>query len=188
MTTPTLYRQALEEFSRRVDAIDDDQWDDPVPCCPDFDVRGLVRHVTEKTAWTPPLLDGKAPEEVEDRIEDDLSGDDPREVWERAARVARQAVEEPGALEGTVQTSAGEVRARDYLSEVFADTLIHAWDLAQATRNDDQLDPEAVDACAAWFETAEGAWRESGAVGPPIAVPPDVDPQTRLLARFGREP
>jgi uncharacterized protein (TIGR03086 family) len=187
MTTPTLYRRALEDFGRRVEAIDESQWDQPVPCCPDFDVRGLVRHVTEEAAWTPPLLEGRDPDQVGQHIEEDLTNDHPREVWERSARAASDAVQDPGALEGTVQTSRGEVGARDYLSEVFADTLIHTWDLAQAIGSDDRLDPEAVDACASWFDTMEDKWREGGAVGPPVEVSPDADPQTRLLARFGRQ-
>lgn len=186
MTTPALYRTAVEGFSRRVDAVDDEQLDDPVPCCLDWDVRGLVTHVTEEALWTPPLLAGEPPERTQARLEDEMSRDDPRAVWTRAAPRAIQAVEEPDALDGTVQTSAGKTDAREFLAEVFADTLIHTWDLANATGSDDRLDPDAVEACAEWFATREDEWRRRGSIGEPADVPPDADAQTRLLARFGR--
>ena len=44
-----------------------------------------------------------------------------------------------------------------------------------------------VAACATWFAAREDEWRASGAIGPRPAVPADADPQTALLAAFGRE-
>ena len=60
-----------------------------------------------------------------------------------------------GALERVVDLSSGPTPAREYVSQLFADHLIHAWDLARAVGADERLDPELVDACAAWFAEME---------------------------------
>ena len=63
---------------------------------------------------------------------------------------------------------------------------MHAWDLARAIGADDRLDPELVDACATWFAANETPYREAGLLGPRPELLEGADPQTRLLAMFGR--
>jgi hypothetical protein len=72
------------------------------------------------------------------------------------------------------------------VSQLFADHLIHAWDLARAVGADERLDPELIDACAAWFASMEKTYRAIGAIGDRPETPPDADAQTKLLAAFGR--
>lgn len=185
MTAPARYRPALEGFGDKMHAVKGDQWGEPVRCCPEWDVRELVRHVVEETRWAPPLLAGETAPEIEDHIDGDLLGEDPPAAWDDAAQRAAEAVEEPGAMERAVRPPSGDVQAREYLSEVFADTLIHTFDLARTTGSDDRLDPQAIDACATWFDTVEEEWRRRGDIGPAVAVPPGADAQARLLAGFG---
>jgi hypothetical protein len=85
-----------------------------------------------------------------------------------------------------VDLSSGPTRAGEYVSQLFADHLIHAWDLARAVGADDGLDPELVEACAAWFADMEPHYRAAGAIGERPATPPGADDQTVLLAAFGR--
>jgi uncharacterized protein (TIGR03086 family) len=71
----------------------------------------------------------------------------------------------------------------------FMDVLIHTWDLARATGQDDRLDPELVDACTALFlPDMPELGRAAGIVGPAIEVGPDASAQDRLLAAMGRRP
>jgi hypothetical protein len=70
--------------------------------------------------------------------------------------------------------------------QLFADHLIHGWDLARAIGGDERLDPELVDACARWFEANEEGYRSAGAVGPRPETSPGADAQAALLAAFGR--
>ena len=58
--------------------------------------------------------------------------------------------------------------------------------LAAATGQDRDLDPEVVQHVAAWFEGREEMYRSAGAVGPRTVAADD--PQSRLLAAFGRDP
>ena len=101
----------------------------------------------------------------------------------------------PGAVEAAnrtdpqrpVELSFGTLPAADYLMQLFADYLVHSWDLARAVGGDEVLPPELVEACAVWFAEVEDSYRDSGAIGPRPPLPPDADPQQRLLAAFGRQ-
>jgi uncharacterized protein (TIGR03086 family) len=180
-----LHRRAVEAFGAHVHAVGDDQWELPTPCS-DWSVRELVNHLVYENRWTPPMLAGRTIEEVGDRFEGDLLGADPQGAWEAAAKEAVDAAAGDGAMERTVHLSSGDAPGRDYAWQLFADHLIHGWDLATAIGADQRLDPELVDACAGWFQSMEDGYREGGAIGPRVEVPADADAQTRLLAAFGR--
>jgi uncharacterized protein (TIGR03086 family) len=181
-----LHRRAVDGFGQRVDAIRDDQWGEPTPCS-DWDVRALVNHLVNENRWTPPLMEGRTIEDVGDRFDGDLLGDDPHEQWADASAEALAAVGTPGALDRTVHLSFGDTPAVEYVMQLTADHLIHAWDLARAIGADERLDPEIVAAIAAWFAPQEDGWRGVGIIGPRPPVPDGADEQTRLLAGYGRK-
>ena len=68
------------------------------------------------------------------------------------------------------------------------DILVHTWDLARAAGIAVTLDPAEVHALLAGMEGMDEALRSSGHYGPKVAVPPDADEQTRLIAFTGRHP
>jgi len=187
MTTDVrdLYRRAQNTFGEHVHGVRADQWNSPTPCS-EWDVRALVNHVLGEIRWAVPLFAGGTIAEVGDRFDGDLLGDDPVAAWDDAAPAAIAAVDAQGAMDGTVHLSFGDVPGSEYATQLFADLLIHGWDLARATGQDDRLDPELVAACAGWFAGMADAYRGAGAVGPRPAVPTDADPQAALLAEFGR--
>ncbi len=180
-----LYRRAQDTFGRHVHGVGDGQWTAATPCA-DWDVRTLVNHVLGEVRWAVPLFEGATVAEVGGRFDGDLLGDDPVARWDAAAREALAAMDDEGAMDRIVHLSFGDFQGRVYSMQLFADLLIHGWDLAVATGQDARLDPELVDACATWFvDWAEG-YREFGAVADPLPVGPGADAQERLLAEFGR--
>lgn len=182
-----LHRRACAEFGTRVKAVGADQWHAPTPCT-DWDVRDLVAHLVDECRWTPELLAGRTIEEVADELAADPLGEDPVVAWEDAAAAATTAA---GAvdLERTVHLSFGDHPARYYLTQLTADHLVHAWDLARAIGTDETLDAELVDEIARWFvEEEEEHYRPAGVIAQRQPVPADAGPQARLLAAFGRRP
>jgi uncharacterized protein (TIGR03086 family) len=177
-----LYRVAADGFAARVRRIGD-RWEAPTPCA-GWDVRALVRHVVEEELWAPPLLAGSTIDEVGDRFAGDLLADDPVGSFERANAAALAAVDE--APDRDVHLSFGDVPRAEYTRQLAADHLVHAWDLARALGEDDTLDAEAVAAVREWFGSMEEAYRGAGVIGARVPVPADADPQTVLLAMFGR--
>ena len=87
----------------------------------------------------------------------------------------------------TVHLSFGDFPGSEYTLQLFADHLIHAWDLARAIGADERLGTELVTSCATWFGAVEDAYRSAGAIAARPPVPGDADAQTVLLARFGRQ-
>jgi uncharacterized protein (TIGR03086 family) len=184
MDLNTMYQRTVESWADRVKAVGSDQWDKPTPCT-DWNVRELVNHVVGEDLWTGPLMRGSTIEEVGDRFDGDLLGDQPTETALSAAEEATAAVAETLPSQGTVHLSYGEEQMDEYIHQLAADHLIHGWDLAAATGGDTQLDAELVAEVGAWFAEREEMYRSAGAVGERASS--GGDPQSDLLAGFGRD-
>lgn len=131
-------------------------WDAPSPCT-DWTARDIVAHVFNTHARVLATLNGSDPELLSS--EDDLVV-----AWTRATRAVREAL---GAC-------------------CVPDTLIHTWDLARATGQDEALDPDAVAQAIESLFPIDDVIRRPGGFGPKIDPPPDADDQTRLLNFAGR--
>jgi uncharacterized protein (TIGR03086 family) len=188
MDLAELFARSVDGFNVRVGQVEPDQWKAATPCT-EWDVRALVNHVVGEQLWMPPLFHGATIAEVGDRFDGDLLGDDPVATATRSADEARATVDQPGALDRTVNLSFGETPAREYVLQLLADHLVHAWDLSVAIGVDRLLDPGAVHACAEWFVDREEMYRAGGATGPRlVADDPAAGEQDRLIAAFGRDP
>ena len=185
MDIPAMFRCAVAEFDARVRQVGDQQWQAATPDG-DWTVRSLVNHIVSEDLWAPPLLAGSTVAEVGDQFDGDVLGLDPGSAWAAASAGAMRAVAQDGAMDRIVHLSFGDSPGREYTMQLFADHLIHAWDLARAIGADERLDTGLVASCASWFEAAEDAYRSAGAIAARPPVPGDADAQTVLLARFGR--
>lgn len=179
-----LYRRTVETWTTRVDAIPPGAWDAPTPCS-EWDVRALVNHVAGEDAWTVPLMHGSTIAEVGDSLDGDLLGDQPVEAARRSADDALAVVAEKLPSGGTVHLSYGEEDSAEYVRQLAADHLVHAWDLAAATGGDRELDEDLVLEVATWFAEREDLYRAGGAIGPRVDLSGDA--QTELLAGCGRD-
>src|SRR4029077_2526741 len=104
-------------------------------------------------------------------------------AWAAASAGAARAVGEHGAMDRIVHLSFGDVPGREYMLQLFADHLIHAWDLARAVGADERLDAGLVTSCATWFEAVEDAYPSAAAIAARPQLPSDANAQMVLLAR-----
>lgn len=174
---PALHRRALGATRAIVAGITADRLDG---------VRELLNHVVSGNLWVAPLVEGRTIEEVGDRYDGDVVGDDVLGAWDASAASAAAAFERPGAMDDPVAVSYGPVPGRVYAGHRFLDVLIHGWDLAVATGQDRTLDPELVQACCDIVQPQVEQLQASGAFGTEVPVPPEADLQTRLLGLLGR--
>jgi uncharacterized protein (TIGR03086 family) len=182
-----LFDGAAEQLVARVRAVPGDAWGAATPCA-DWDVRTLLQHVVNELRWIPPLLDGATVEEVGDRFDGDLLGDDPVGATSEAARdaVAAAGVVDP---ERIVHLSYGDVSAAYYLAQVGLDVFVHTWDLARATGQDVAVsDALVAGATEAFDPEEEAAWRGYGVIAEPVPVASGAPALDRLIARTGRSP
>jgi uncharacterized protein (TIGR03086 family) len=180
------YVAALEEADSHVGRIGPSQWTNPTPCA-EWDVRALLDHLVYETLWVPDLVGGATLEQVGDRYEGDLLGDDPAAAWTAAKEAAIDGVRaaEPDV---PVHTSAGEVTAESYLTEMLFDATIHGWDLAQGIGVAHSIPDDVAAALVTWFTPQVERWLAAGAIAQPATVPDDADAATRLIALSGRNP
>jgi uncharacterized protein (TIGR03086 family) len=179
------FARAVQGFGEKVHAVGDDQWTNETPCT-EWDVRALVNHLVYEALWVKPLLDGLTIEEVGDRFDGDVLGEDPKAAFDRAAAGATAAASEPGASERIVHISSGDAPAGEYLTELFADFVIHGWDLARGIGADDTIDAGYVASLYGRMKPMEHEMRSWGVYGDRVEVADDADTQTKLLALFGR--
>jgi uncharacterized protein (TIGR03086 family) len=158
------FRRIAAGFSARADNVTEGGWDNPSPC-EGWLARDIVRHMV---AWMPGYVPGAHDARIPS-VDSDARG-----AWE-ALRDALQS-----AFDADVDEAAA--------AYVIGDVLIHTWDLARATGQDETLDPDEVRRVLAALTRPDEAVLDNGHFAPSVDVPPDADDQTRLLALTGRRP
>jgi uncharacterized protein (TIGR03086 family) len=180
-----LHRRSVAAFDGLVHRIEPGLWGHPTPCA-EWDVRALVNHLTNENLWAEALFGGRTIAEVGAAFDGDVLGDDAVGAWERASSGAIARMGQPDAMDRPVELSRGRVPGRVYAVELFADHVMHSWDLARAIGADDRLDEDLVAAAKAWFATVEDSYRATGAIAERPPIPDVADDQTVFLAMTGR--
>lgn len=178
------YARALDATRAFVAGIKPDQLDAQTPCA-EWNVKQLMQHVIRGTIFIEDMFEGKTVDEVGDKYEGDLVGTDPSGAYNSAADAAKKAIDKPGAMEQTVHLSRGDMTGAAYVTSMFTDVLVHAWDVAKATGQDTVLDPELVAASYAIMLPRQGTLPEA-AFGTEQDIPDSADTQTKLLGLLGR--
>lgn len=179
-------QDAAAGFIACLEGVGDDQWSSPTPDA-EWDVLALVGHVADEQLWVPPLLAGRTIEDIGDEIPADPLGDFPQAAVQDATAGMLATLDDLD-LDATVHLSFGDVPAQEYLMQLFADHLVHTWDLARATGQDHGLDPERCETYLQQMLPLDEVLRASGQYGPKVEVPADADAPTRLMAFIGRDP
>lgn len=175
------YRSLAAEFTRRVDAVPAERWDDPSPC-EGWTARDVVRHMIETHQSMPGYVG----------LSLDLTtsvDDDPVAAWAEARNAMQALVDDPAQADREYDGYFGRTSLGTTVDRFLGfDLLIHAWDLARATGQDERLPPDEVSKVhAAALELGDNL-RLDGVCGPPVSVPDDAAEQDRLLALLGRTP
>jgi uncharacterized protein (TIGR03086 family) len=173
------YRTVVAGLLARVQALDETTWSAQTPCS-EWTARDLVTHVVDVHRRVHSRLDASEPVPVDPA--DDLTA-----ALRQATDAVAAALDDPVLAERVVESIGGTQPFERLVGSILcADTLLHTWDLARATGQDERLDPAAVDAALTFLTPMDAAIRRPGAFGPRIDAPPGADPQTRLINFCGR--
>jgi len=183
-----LLSRALEQTGAIIARLRPDQAGLPTPCS-SWDVRALVNHVVLDVQHFTASASGGAWEERDA----DVIGADWSEAYRQAADALLAAWQREGVLERTIQLPFGDVPATWSVKQQIADLVVHGWDIAKATRQSTDLDPELGRLALDWarqnlrpeFRGDEGSGRVFGAEVP---VPDGAPLHDRLAGFFGRDP
>ncbi len=182
------YRRRAEAFERKVAAVQPDQWDNPSPC-EKWTAKDVVDHIV--------MMHGAMLTPVARKLE---PADDPLTAFQEARAAVEDVLDDPILALTETGTPTGPMTAEQHIDQVVSDDLVlHGWDLARATGQDETMEP--VDVERLWASTAAippevmekyrtpGAFGEGIEVfGPEVKVPPDAPLQDRLLGLIGRQP
>ncbi|MGD1034777.1 MAG: TIGR03086 family metal-binding protein [Candidatus Dormibacteria bacterium] len=185
------FLDSYENAAVIVSGIDGADLGRPTPCR-DYDVADLVDHIVEAGRRAAALGRGQAPPPGDDSPHVDLS-DAPGQL-RRAAADAAQAWDDDSRWSSSFTMPWGEEYAGATLVHMYlAELAVHAWDLARATGQIDELDPAlAVTALEGARAMIKPEYRDMVAPGSPygeeVPPPPDADDWERLAAFMGRDP
>ena len=162
----TLLRRAVDDATRLIDGISENQRSASTPC-PDFTVEQLIEHLKEGAAM---FADALGAPGVADSS------------WKAIGQRLVDALSAPGALDGTVALPYGEFPGTVVLQQALGEVAIHACDIAQATGQsigDDEVYGRV-------FAVVGDEWRVDGVLGPAVPCADDAPLATRVLAFAGR--
>jgi uncharacterized protein (TIGR03086 family) len=176
------YARVAEPFTRTVHGVPAGAWDRPAP--PEgWVARDVVRHLVE---WVPSFFATYAELDLGEMPSVD---DDPVAAWDALDAVLRAALADREVATGEFDMPAGHYSVETAVDTFCTpDVLVHTWDLARATGQDERLDPDEVHALFVSMEPMDEMLRESGQFGPRVDVPDDADEQSKLIAFTGRQP
>jgi uncharacterized protein (TIGR03086 family) len=182
-----LLSQGFASTARVLAGVSPDQLDATTPCA-SWSVRDLINHVVGGTTFFAVTAEtGAAPS---GEASDFTTGDFVSAYKEGAAR-AVQAFEADGAMEKMMKLPFAELPGSAFVNIATVDTFTHGWDLARATGQPTDLDPELA---AQLLAVAQGFLPDS-LRGPEGQAPfgPKVEPAAgacaadQLAAFLGRQ-
>ena len=179
----TRFRRVAGTFTERVAGVEPAAWERPSPC-EGWVARDVVRHLV---SWVPGFLGAGAGLELPPGPDVDA---DPAGAWEHL-RAQLQAILDDADRSAATFTNehTGEHRVDEAIDQfVLGDVLVHTWDLARATGQDETLDGDEVHRMLVGIEPMGDALAKSGHYAMPVALDAGADEQSRLLAATGRRP
>ncbi len=163
---------ASEEMARLIEGIRDDAWSASTPCA-DWNVRELVAHIVESAARFARILQ---PDE-HPASSSTVSAD----AYRVASQALIAALRVPGVMEREYAVPVGTVPGAVVVHLRLTETLVHGWDLAQATGQTTRFDDGVA---AQELEFTEGALAIVPPDRQPFAAPRSVPDSATALERL----
>lgn len=167
-----------------------DQYDDPTPCA-SWDVRRLLSHYVGASYWFAASVNAGVSPEGDATEATDYTQGDLLAAYDAGIKAAVEAFGAPGAQERIVKLPFGEMPGAVFMGIATNDVFTHAWDLAKATGQPTDLDPEfaaqLTEAAKLFVVDAIRGPDSSGApFGPEQPAPAGASAADRHAAFLGR--
>jgi uncharacterized protein (TIGR03086 family) len=175
------YRALAAELTRRIDAVPDERWDDPSPCA-GWTAKDVLRHIVTTHGAMPGYAGLSL--DLERSVDADPAG-----AWVEARDNMQALLEDPVRADTEYDGYFGRTTLAATVDRFLGlDLLIHGWDLARATGQDETLPAEHVHRVYTDALGLGANLRTKGVCGPAVPVPDDASEQDRLLGLLGRTP
>ena len=155
--------------------------------CAEWSVRDLLNHLIGSYE----MVAAGASGETVDVAGTDYTSEDHAAAYDAAGARMVEAMSAEGAMERKFKMPWGETPGQVLLGLMVADAAVHGWDLAQATGQGANVEPDIAEAV---YETTSGMMEPKGSFprgdsfAPPVDVPDDAPAEDRMVAYLGRQP
>jgi uncharacterized protein (TIGR03086 family) len=139
------HQRAQETFACVLVNVTSDQLSSATPCS-EWDVKALIEHVVAGNQRVVERAGGQVLP-----LPEDLGA-----ALRASAKAAQETFGEPRALSRTYQLPIGEIPGTAFIELRTSDLLVHAWDLAVATGQPTDLDPELAEYVLAFSKQMMG--------------------------------
>jgi uncharacterized protein (TIGR03086 family) len=183
-----IHQRAVAQTESIVAAVVPAQFGQPTPCA-EYDVHALLSHTVGGLNRIAIVGEGGDALAIPARA-DGVPDDGWLDAYQAAAARARAAWADDARLDALVEVPWGKVPGRIAVSGYVQEITVHGWDLAKATGQPTELDPELASWVLAVAERILPPEPRGGEVpfGPVVPVPPDAGVYARLAAWLGRQP
>lgn len=174
------YRTLADAFERKIAAVDSEQWSNQSPC-EAWTARSVVDHVVDVHGMMLGQIDrGLSPAPVDDG---------PMAAFQSARADVEAVLDDPALSHTEYDGAFGRTNIAATIDQFLGfDLVVHGWDLARATGQDDTIDPSEVERAWAFAQQMGDNLRTPKVCGPAVDVPDGSPMQDRLLGLLGRHP
>lgn len=180
--------EALAVTQRLLAAVEEGQWSAPTPCS-EWTVRQLVNHAVGGNWVFAKVMNGQELPPVSEprRQGRDVLGDDPLEAHRESASALVAAFRRPGVLDDIFTVPIGTLPGRAALHLRTVESLVHGWDLGQATGQELSVPDEMAEHALTFSQAQLTALPpDRTPFAPPQPIADDAPAIERLVALLGR--
>ncbi len=183
-----VHARAIAQTESIVAAVGQDQLGLPTPCS-EYDVRALLSHMVGGLTRIAVIGEGGDGLAVVPRA-DGVPDDGWLAAYRTVAARVLSAWADDARLDALVEVPWGKVPGRIAVNGYIQEILAHGWDLAKATGQPTEGDPELAVRVLAISRQILPAQSRGGEIpfGPVVEVEADAAPYARLAAWLGRQP
>ena len=181
----SVFQRAVDQTGGIVSGVKTDQLGDATPCT-DWDVRALLNHTIAAVGMFDDAARGR--EFDPSRFAQDNVGNDPAASYETAAVKLREALQQPGVIDGMWSMPFGTVPGQMAVGFATLELAQHGWDVAKATGQSPHFDTEVTQTAMAIARMAPSEQvRQPGVFGPEQQCPSGAPDADQLAAFVGRQ-
>lgn len=178
-TVAARYRRLAASMTDRVAGVVEEDWSRPSPC-ERWTARELLAHLLDVHGRFQAMVGRElvAHPSVED---------DPLGAWTAVRDQTQGDLDDPARAEEEYDGRFGRSTFAEAVDGfVCFDLVVHGWDLARATGQDETVDPAEVERLQAMVDAMGDVMRSNGVITDPVEPAPGASAQERLLCALGR--
>jgi len=175
------FAKLADQMADRIAAVPAEGWGAPTPC-EGWAARDLLDHLCDGPSTFMGMVGLDPIPPGPDRTEDPVG------AFRHATAAVQARLEDPSIATKEFDLPIGPQTFEGAVSQFLSgDLVIHQWDLARATGQDETLDADEVRGMHAALLPLDDFLRAPGIFGPKVEAPADADEQTAFLSFLGRQ-